>query len=837
MRTAASLNPLPALALCFGFPVLAATSTIVEDTWSDGTRSDTDLPGESAWHASSAASLAAASGTMTGTTSTSSRTWWTHFTTAPAGPVQLGTGETLKVSVGFIPTGINAGNTSRGFRAGLFDFSGGTRTTTDGNSPNGTNVAGYMLNLNFAPVFGVNHPLEIRERTNLPSSELMGTSGDYTALGSGGGSAGSAGLASGVEYTLEFSVTRTADGAVVTTSILGPDAWSVTHTATTAGDLDRFDTFAIRPANLAQTAASFTFTKFKAEVITAEPVAPEASVSPLSRTATVGQTVTFTATASGSSPLTYQWFHDEVEIEGATAATLNLTNVQLSDAGSYTVTVTNGVGSDTASAAVLAVEDPDLPPPSGDGPHFDLVGFAALDGFVGNGTFLPGGTTGGAGGARVQVSTLADLKTHLESTATVIIEVMNDIDLSSLDNHGGGNPADYPTGEIFLRSNKTLFSRHGATIRGGTLRIGKASLGPQQNIIIRNLKFRDLWVLDPGGSYDTYGWDYIHIEEGCHHIWIDHCDFEKVYDGMIDMTHAVDFVTVSWCVFRNQKKCHLIGHSDNNAAEDIGRLNVTFHHNHYVNVEERMPRMRFGNAHVFNLYSENLGGNGIQSTANAAVLVENSYFLHPGPGTRPTREENGGPLGVIKVNGSIIENLPGANVVFRERVTGGGFTFNPPFAGATPPYAYRLDPAEDVPQVVVQYAGVGKLGFVFWQQDHFTAAELADPYISGPDAIPAGDGVTNLVKYALGVPPRSRATAALPAFGSAGGQPFVTYRRPASATDVRYHAEITTDLLTWTQAGVSQQRVATGADGLETWEARYTGPPEASLFFRLSVER
>src|SRR5690606_18770995 len=41
-------------------------------------------------------------------------------------------------------------------------------------------------------------------------------------------------------------------------------------------------------------------------------------------------------------------------------------------------------------------------------------------------------------------------------------------------------------------------------------------------------------------------------------------------------------------------------------------------------------------------------------------------------------------------------------------------------------------------------------GFADWQGDNFTANELADPSISGPDAAPAGDGVKNLLKYALG---------------------------------------------------------------------------------------
>src|SRR5688572_8904845 len=171
-------------------------------------------------------------------------------------------------------------------------------------------------------------------------------------------------------------------------------------------------------------------------------------------------------------------------------------------------------------------------------PNFDLVGFATLNAMGQN------GTTGGAGGEHVQVFTLAELVRYSETNRTLHVEIMNDIDCSSLSNAAAGYPPDYPTGEILVNSNKTIYSKHGATIRRGTLRIGKGPNG-KHNIIIRNLRFRDLWVFDPTGQYDQYGWDYISIEAGSHHVWVDHCDFEQVYDGMVDLKGASDFVTIS----------------------------------------------------------------------------------------------------------------------------------------------------------------------------------------------------------------------------------------------------------------------------------------------------
>jgi pectate lyase len=150
-------------------------------------------------------------------------------------------------------------------------------------------------------------------------------------------------------------------------------------------------------------------------------------------------------------------------------------------------------------------------------------------------------------------------------------------------------------------------------------------------------------------------------------------------------------------------------------------LNVTFHHNFYDSVAERMPRMRFGNAHVFNLYCYNLGAysptnneaqaKGIESTASTATLVENAYFDHAQSGTFPSVDVNGGPTGTIKVVNSIITNSPGANPFIENGAA--TFIFNAPFVTNQPPYPYAqvLDPVQNVPNIVTNYAGVGKISF------------------------------------------------------------------------------------------------------------------------------
>jgi uncharacterized repeat protein (TIGR01451 family) len=87
---------------------------------------------------------------------------------------------------------------------------------------------------------------------------------------------------------------------------------------------------------------------------------PTISTQPLSVAANLGASASLSVVAIGGTPYIYQWQKGGSDVAGATAATLNLSNVQTSDAASYTVTVTNAAGSVTSNAAVLTV----IVPPS-----------------------------------------------------------------------------------------------------------------------------------------------------------------------------------------------------------------------------------------------------------------------------------------------------------------------------------------------------------------------------------------------------------------------------------------------------------------------------------------
>ena len=87
------------------------------------------------------------------------------------------------------------------------------------------------------------------------------------------------------------------------------------------------------------------------------PKAADVTAGPANQRVIRSGTATMRATYGGTSPFTFQWKHNGVDIPGATSATLTITDAQVSDAGSYTVVVSNALGSDESPAGILTVEN------------------------------------------------------------------------------------------------------------------------------------------------------------------------------------------------------------------------------------------------------------------------------------------------------------------------------------------------------------------------------------------------------------------------------------------------------------------------------------------------
>jgi hypothetical protein len=101
---------------------------------------------------------------------------------------------------------------------------------------------------------------------------------------------------------------------------------------------------------------------YTVNVVAAAAVGPTLTAQPASQSVTAGASVTFSVTATGSPAPTYQWQLNGQALAGATGATLTLPNVQASQAGNYSVVVSNAGGIVQSAVAVLAVTTP--PPPA-----------------------------------------------------------------------------------------------------------------------------------------------------------------------------------------------------------------------------------------------------------------------------------------------------------------------------------------------------------------------------------------------------------------------------------------------------------------------------------------
>ena len=90
-----------------------------------------------------------------------------------------------------------------------------------------------------------------------------------------------------------------------------------------------------------------------------DPVAPSITAQPASQTINAGQTATFSVTATGTAPLSYQWQKNSAAIAGATSSSYTTPAETASDNGAqFSVVVSNSAGTVTSNAAILTVNAP-----------------------------------------------------------------------------------------------------------------------------------------------------------------------------------------------------------------------------------------------------------------------------------------------------------------------------------------------------------------------------------------------------------------------------------------------------------------------------------------------
>ncbi|MBN1759679.1 MAG: hypothetical protein JW863_15230 [Chitinispirillaceae bacterium] len=314
-------------------------------------------------------------------------------------------------------------------------------------------------------------------------------------------------------------------------------------------------------------------------------------------------------------------------------------------------------------------------------PDFSLAGFAE-------------GVTGGSGGRTVRAVNASEFTSNCKSSEKLIIEIAGKISNASTS----------------IASNKTIIGIGTAgELTGTTLSITSGT-----NIIIRNITIH----------HAAREKDIISVSGG-KRIWIDHCEIYNAigdlngdgnvdtkgdieggdvdwYDGLIDMTGSSAEITISWNRIHDSFKAMLVGSSDS----DLSDRKITFHHNWFYNLWERVPSYRSGTGHVFNNYYNDIDHSAVNSRMNAKLRVEGNVFEKVGSGEidsktgiewGPIGAYYSGTKGLWEVSDNIFTDCTG------NQPTTSTCSYTPPYD-----YADVLHDAAEVKEIVTEWSGVGK---------------------------------------------------------------------------------------------------------------------------------
>ncbi|WNV86295.1 RICIN domain-containing protein [Umezawaea sp. Da 62-37] len=286
----------------------------------------------------------------------------------------------------------------------------------------------------------------------------------------------------------------------------------------------------------------------------------------------------------------------------------------------------------------------------------------AADGFAGT----DGGTTGGAAGPTVTVTTYADLVRYATASTPYVIRV-------------GGAVTATPYGtELKVASDKTIVGvgTAGHIVNGGFfLGVGV------HNVIIRNLTVRDTLMASDDPDDKDFDYDGVQMD-GAHHVWIDHNTITRMNDGLIDSRADTSHLTVSWNVLAQNNKTFGIGWTTNVTSR------MTIHHNWFRDTNQRNPSTdNVAYAHLYNNYLQNIKSYGNYARGATRMVLENSYFENV---KDPYYKDDAAQL---RQSGSVVVSSTG-------RLESGGTAFTPSAF-----YAYTLDPAANVPSLLRAYSG------------------------------------------------------------------------------------------------------------------------------------
>jgi pectate lyase len=385
-------------------------------------------------------------------------------------------------------------------------------------------------------------------------------------------------------------------------------------------------------------------------------------------------TYTLTTTVSPSAGGTVTRSPDATSYAAGSTVTLTA-----SPSSGYSFSSWSGAASGTTSSITITMDanktvTANFSQSGGSSPNFDLVGFATM----------AGGTTGGAGGTTVTVSTGTQLQAAINGKGTTPLTIYVNGTITPANSTG--------LSKIDVKDKRDISILGVGTsgeFNGIGLKIVRAG-----NIIVRNLKIHHV---------NTGDKDCIGIEGPVDHVWVDHCELynqfqgvgQDYYDGLLDVKSTSEYLTYSWNYLHDSWKTGLVGSSESDTYD----RKLTMHHNFYENCNSRLPLFRGGTGHIFNNYYKDVASTAINSRINACLQIENNYFLNV---LNPYVSAYSDVVGYGELIGNVLVNSPFEYSADTHEL--GPCTLNVPYS-----YSAVLHNAADVPSVVSSYAGIGKI--------------------------------------------------------------------------------------------------------------------------------
>ncbi len=555
---------------------------------------------------------------------------------------------------------------------------------------------------------------------------------------------------------------------------------------------------------------------------------------PSSRSVPVGTSVTFRVVASGSSPFTYQWRRNGTPIGGATGSTYVLSSAQSGNNGDqYSVVVTNSLGSATSSSATLTLAAPVTITWTGaqSGNWYDYRNWGPMT--------VPSGS-------------------DYISINSGSVTVPTGMSLESVNLNGGSISGSFLvagtfswlggtiTGTVTLASGAVLnisgtadkFVSGGVVNNGGTVNWSDSG-----NLLLNNGSvFNNL----AGGTFSILNSATMYYNNGSPPTFNNAGTLRRSTDTGTTSISSVTF-TNTGLVEAQAGTLNFSGHLQTTGATTLAGGNLT--------------------AGSFTINGGMIGGTGtltgavsnsgqISPGASPGILtISGSYTqtstgsinLEVGGATPGSQHDRLVVTGAATLNGTVNVQLingyqPAQGSSFQVMSFGSRSGSFASYNGMSIHEDLRLTGSLSSTSLTLTAA---LSPFNQWKLSRFGAG--SDPMISGSTAAPDGDGIANLLKYALHLPSQASALSGLPAVTTSPDQTTaqphlsLTFRRRIGDSGLRYAVEVSDSLAAWDSSGTHTEQIGpavpTGDGVTELVTVRLKQPVSsmARKFMRLAV--